>query len=194
MATPNSDQTYDPVRLLSRRHLLAGWAGLLIFLSFGIILESLHGLKLNYYLDSRNVTRRLMWTLAHAHGTLFSLIQIAFAVSLNSLRAQSPKALKVVSRCLIGSLITMPLGFFLGGLSLYGGDPGVGIFLVPVGALMMLMGVGTFLVVFYRDRLPTKEDSQARMFPDAHSRHAPMPERQTRLSPDEEKSRDKRRK
>ena len=194
MATPNSDQTHDPAGSLSRRHLWAGWAGLLIFLSFGIILESLHGLKLNSYLDPRNVTRRLMWTLAHAHGTLFSLIQIAFAVSLNSLRAQSPKALKVVSRCLIGSLITMPLGFFLGGLSLYGGDPGVGIILVPVGALMMLTGVGTFLLVFYRDRPLTKEDAESRMSPDAHARQALMPERPTSPSPGEEKSRDKRRK
>jgi hypothetical protein len=38
-----------------------------------------------------------------------------------------------------------PLGFFLGGLRLYGGDPGPAIILAPVGGLFMLGGVGAFL-------------------------------------------------
>jgi hypothetical protein len=151
VASQIPDAANELAKSLSRRHLLVGWAGLLIFLSLGIILEALHGLKLNFYLDPRNVTRRLMWTLAHAHGTLFSLIQIAFAVSVNSVHSAAAKPLKLVSRCLIGALILMPAGFFLGGLRLYGGDPGVGVFLVPVGALMILVAVGTFLAVLFRD-------------------------------------------
>jgi hypothetical protein len=35
----------------------------------------------------------------------------------------------------------MPGGFFLGGLVFYGGDPGLGILLLPVGALLLLLAV-----------------------------------------------------
>ena len=151
MAIRTADPATDLIRLLARRHLLVGWAGLVVFLSLGITLELLHGLKLNFYLDPGNTARRLMWTLAHAHGTLFSLIQIAFALSLPSLHASPTKALRLVSRCLIGALVLMPAGFFLGGLRLYGGDPGLGVFLVPVGALMLLVGVSVFFGMLYRN-------------------------------------------
>jgi hypothetical protein len=136
---------------LTRRHLIIGWAGLVIFLSLGIALETFHGLKLGFYLDVRHQTRRLMWTLAHTHGTLFSLVHIAFAVSLRSLRTL-PKSLHLVSSCLLGALVAMPLGFFLGGVRLYGGDPGLGVFLVPIGAAMLLVGAGTFLAALWRER------------------------------------------
>jgi hypothetical protein len=46
----------------------------------------------------------------------------------------------------------MPLGFFLGGLKFYGGDPGLGIVLVPIGAALLLLGVGAFLVALFRSR------------------------------------------
>ena len=130
---------------LATRHLKTGWIGLLVFLSLGIGLEALHGLKLDVYLDVRNATRRLMWTLAHAHGTLFSLIHIAFAVSVTVLtghgRTLPATALRAVSRCLTGAIVLLPLGFFLGGVWIFDGDPGPGIFLVPIGAVLLLIGV-----------------------------------------------------
>jgi hypothetical protein len=132
--------------------LLIGWLALLFFLMLGIALEVLHGVKSGYYLDTRNATRRLMWTLAHAHGTLFSLVNIAFALSVSRLSREQARCVSVTSRGLTGALIVMPLGFFLGGLKLYGGDPGVGIFLVPVGALLLLLGVGAFVLGLLRSR------------------------------------------
>jgi hypothetical protein len=132
--------------------LIVGWIGLLIFLTLGIVLESLHGFKAGYYLDTRNSTRRLMWTLAHTHGTLFSLVNILFAVSLSHLAALRERRLRLVSFSLIGALTLMPLGFFLGGLKLYGGDPGPGILLVPVGAILLLAGVGAFTFEVVRNR------------------------------------------
>ena len=33
-------------------------------------------------------------------------------------------------------------GFLLGGIQIYGGDPGIGIVLVPLGGLLLLYGVG----------------------------------------------------
>ena len=133
-------------RELVIRHLKTGWIGLLIFLSLGVLLEVLHGLKLPVYLDVRNSTRRLMWTLAHAHGTLFSLIHLAFACSLTVLGNKNGKSLpaaklRTTSRCLTGAIVFLPLGFLLGGIWIFDGDPGPGIFLVPIGAILLLIGV-----------------------------------------------------
>lgn len=135
-----------------RRHLVVGWAGLFLFLMLGITLELLHGFKSGYYLDTRNATRRLMWTLAHTHGTLFSLVNIAFALCATRLARGQESHLRLASRGLIGALLLMPLGFFLGGLKFYDGDPGLGIFLVPAGAVLLLLGVGAFLAGLLRSR------------------------------------------
>lgn len=135
-----SDSTQLP--RLARRHLLAGWLGLFVYLVFGIVLETLHGMKTDAYLGPANTTRRLMWTLAHAHGSLFALINVVFAVSLARFDANRERALCRAGLGLLGGLVILPAGFFLGGCWMYGGDPGPGIFLVPLGALLMLGGVG----------------------------------------------------
>ncbi len=126
---------------LSRRHLRVGWWQLLVFLSLGLCLEGLHGFKAIFYLGIENEARRLMWTLSHAHGTLLALIQIAFAGSLSLFARRQTKRLELASRCLLGAAILMPLGFFLGGLFTHGGDPGLGIFLVLPGGLLLFIGV-----------------------------------------------------
>jgi hypothetical protein len=124
---------------LVRRHLRAGWWGLLCFLTLGIVLEILHGFKIGYYLDVTNHTRRLMWTLAHAHGTLLAVVNLAFAFSLTVLPNFAAKQKSLSSVLLLSALILLPAGFFLGGLIVYSGDPGLGILLVPVGALFLLI-------------------------------------------------------
>ena len=129
------------LNVLVRKHLRIGWTGLLIFLSLGIVLETLHGFKVGYYLDVSNQTRRFMWTLAHAHGTLLALVNVAFAVTVNLLPGWALKDKTLASTCLLGATILMPAGFFLGGVFIYGGDPGLGIFLLPVGAVMLLVAV-----------------------------------------------------
>ena len=68
--------TSSPAVVSTLKHLKWGWWGLLVFLSMGILLEMLHGFKVGAYLDVPNTTRRMMWTLAHAHGTLLSLVHI----------------------------------------------------------------------------------------------------------------------
>ena len=124
----------------SNRHLRFGWWSLLAYLSLGLGLELLHGFKLGWYLDVGNEMRRLMFTLAHAHGTLLALVNIAAGLSLRAVKdcALSPAA----SNSLLAAGGLLPLGFFLGGLRIYGGDPGFGVILVPVGGLLLLYGVG----------------------------------------------------
>ncbi len=124
-----------------QRHLRFGWWSMLVFLTLGIVLEVLHGFKIDWYLNVANETRRFMWTLAHAHGTLVALINIAFAATAQRSDLRKQLNGSWISPCLIGAGIALPGGFFLGGLFIYAGDPGLGILLVPVGAIMLLFAV-----------------------------------------------------
>lgn len=124
---------------LARRHLRVGWWSLFAFAALGLTLEALHGFKVGAYLDVSNDTRRLMWTLAHAHGTLVGVVNVLFGLTLTSAAASGNHVL--TSRCLIGAGLLLPAGFFLGGLVFHAGDPGLGIVLVPVGAVLLLVGL-----------------------------------------------------
>ncbi len=126
---------------LIRRHLQVGWWALLVFLTAGLALEALHGFKIEAYLKVTNETRRLMWTLAHAHGTLLGLVNLAFASSLRVLPAWPEPGKRFASSALIAATVLMPAGFFLGGVFIYAGDPGLGILLVPVGGILLFVAV-----------------------------------------------------
>jgi hypothetical protein len=125
----------------ARRHLRFGWWSLLFFTMLGLMLELLHGFKVSAYLDASNETRRLMWTLAHAHGTLLSLVHVIFGLSVRVAPDMNARNHPLISSCLIGASLLLPGGFFLGGVVFYGGDPGVGVLLVPVGAVSMMIAV-----------------------------------------------------
>lgn len=124
-------------RRFERRHLRFGWGALFVFLLLGMTLEVMHGLKIGWYLDVSNETRRLMWRLAHAHGVLLGLVNVAYAATLRIGVAPSTLA----SRSLVGATLLLPSGFLLGGVVVHGGDPSLGILLVPVGALLLAAGV-----------------------------------------------------
>ena len=125
----------------SRLHLQVGWWSLLLFLTLGLILEALHGFKVGFYLDVSNSTRRLMWTLAHAHGTLLSILNLVLAMSIRLTPDWKASSRTLASRCLLGALALIPLGFFLGGVVIYAGDPGLGAILVPPGAFLLFLSV-----------------------------------------------------
>lgn len=123
---------------LVRRHLAWGWWSLAIFTTLGLLLEAAHGLKLGWYLDVSSATRRLSFTLGHAHGTLLGVLNIAFALSLDKARLSATAAARA-SFALRAVTVLMPLGFILGGAVVYGGDPGLAIVLVPpAGALLVV--------------------------------------------------------
>jgi len=123
-----------------RRHLRFGWWSLLLFATLGLVLESLQGLKVRAYLDVSNETRRLMWTLAHAHGTLLAIVHVIFALTWRSAPASLPSP-RLISASLIAASVLLPGGFFLGGVTFYSGDPGVGVLLVPIGGMLLLFAL-----------------------------------------------------
>lgn len=126
-----------PMPALARRHLTVGWLLLAVFMAGGLALEALHGFKAGFYLDADVDVRRTMWRLAHAHGALLAGVNLAFAWTATQLSWESPRA----SKLLLAGTVLVPGGFFLGGVWIHGGDPGLGVLLTPVGALMLLGAV-----------------------------------------------------
>ncbi len=122
---------------LARTHMRFGWWALLVYLTLGIGLETLHGFKVQWYLDLANATRRMLWTLAHAHGVLLAIVNLVYARAAGRPSRWQP----VASRMLRTATMLLPCGFLLGGIGAQGGDPGLGILLVPVGAACLFLAV-----------------------------------------------------
>jgi hypothetical protein len=125
----------------SDRHLRFGWWSLFVFLTLGVVLETLHGFKIGWYLDVDREISRLMLTLAHAHGTLLAMVNIGAGLTLRAVKGLEFTV--GTSRSLIWGSILLPAGFLLGGLVIHDGDPGFGVIFVPIGALLLLYGVGS---------------------------------------------------
>ena len=122
-----------------RRHLRVGWWSCLLFATFGLFLESLQGFKIRAYLDVSNETRRLMWTLAHAHGALLGLVNVLVGLSIRIMPEVGLAHRRLTSAALLAATVLIPGGFFLGGVVFYGGDPGLGVLILPIGAVALLV-------------------------------------------------------
>jgi hypothetical protein len=128
--------------------LRAGFVGLFAFAGLGLILEALHGFKVGAYLDVGNDARRLLWRLAHAHGTLLGVLNICYALTV---RAWPRLADRLAERALVTALLLMPSGFFLGGAFARGADPGASVGLAAAGAVALLFGLGRFALHLLRN-------------------------------------------
>ncbi|MFM2420896.1 MAG: hypothetical protein RL385_5619 [Pseudomonadota bacterium] len=121
----------DPAHPAARRARVHGYLLLLASAALGFVLEACHALKLARYLDVP--LRRSLLTWAHAHGVGLALVLLAFAAT-----GVTDEASARAGRTLFAGSVLMPLGFLLGSLDLHESDPGIGILLVPVGALCVL--------------------------------------------------------
>ena len=117
------------------RLMLQGWVSIAGWMSFGLLLEGLLGYKIPAFLE--DAQRRELFRLAHTHGTLLALVLIAAALCGRLFDIRPPSVALAALR--LGAVL-MPLGFLLGGIWHPEGDPGVGIWLVPPGALMVIFG------------------------------------------------------
>ena len=132
---PASAADAAPDQTLALRHRRFGWSALLFWMSAGLVLELFHGFKLGGYL--LDPLRREFWTLAHFHGALLAVLNLAYVRWAES-PALPPSRRARASWMLIAGSVLLPLGFLLGGAFHYEGDPGLGIFLSPLGALALL--------------------------------------------------------
>jgi hypothetical protein len=136
-----------------QRHLRVGWWSFLLFATFGLFLESLQGFKIRAYLDVSNETRRLMWTLAHAHGALLGLVNVLVGLSIRIMPDVGLAHRRLTSATLLAATVLIPGGFFLGGVVFYGGDPGLGVLILPIGAVALL--VAAFLLARGAGSMPS---------------------------------------
>jgi hypothetical protein len=112
-----------------------GWASIAVWMAFGLLLEGLLGFKIPPYLD--DLQRRELFRLAHTHGTFLGVVLVVAAVCGKRGLALPPRSARAALRA--GSLV-MPVGFLLAGLWHPEGDPGLAIWLVPPGALLVIFG------------------------------------------------------
>lgn len=121
--------TPPPGETLARQ----GWISLALWITFGLLLEGFIGFRTPALLDDS--VRRELFRLAHAHGTLLSIVLIvaALCARLNLIRLGRMGALGLRAAALV-----LPFGFLLGGLWHFKDDPGIGIVLVPLGVLLFL--------------------------------------------------------
>jgi len=120
-------------------NLRAGLLALFVFASLGLLLEALHGFKVGLYLDVDQETRRMLWRLGHAHGTLLGLLNVGYALVA---KAWPKLADPLAGRALVTALTLMPFGFLLGGVFAQAGDPGASIGLAAAGGVALLFGLG----------------------------------------------------
>lgn len=125
----------DPQATTSRRHLRFGWWMVALGATVGLVLELMHGLRIGWYLDVSASTRRLMLTLAHTHATLLGLVNVAYALTLKARDVTPPSLASLGLRV---ATILLPGGFLVAGLFPLGDEPGLGVWIVPAGALAFI--------------------------------------------------------
>ena len=110
--------------------------GVALWMTLGVLLEGLIGFKTPAYLQDS--VRRELFRLAHAHGTLLSLLLLGIGLLCD--RFELEINLAIVWALRVG-VMTLPLGFLLGGVWHFESDPGLGIWLVPVSAVVLVFGL-----------------------------------------------------
>lgn len=135
------EQRSDAISMLRQ-----GWVSVAVWMAVGLLLEGLLGYKAPSYLNDPQ--RRELFRLAHSHGTLLGVVLIVAA--LTAQRFSLPPnlaqwALKI-------GAVMMPVGFLLAGVWHPEGDPGLAIWLVPPGALLVIFGVVAMALSQHRAR------------------------------------------
>lgn len=132
------------------RLLRQGWASIAFWMSVGLLLEGLLGYKIPAYLNDPQ--RRELFRLGHTHGTLLGILLVAAALVVGR-GAVVPRAANLALR--IGAVL-MPAGFFVAGIWHTEGDPGLSIWLVPPGALLVIYAAVAFTLAHFKK--PTVDD------------------------------------
>lgn len=131
--------------------LFQGWVSVAVWMAVGLLLEGLIGFKTPAYLQDDQ--RRELFRLAHTHGTFLGLLLVMAAFCSQRFNLSLSPAVNISLR--VGTLL-IPFGFLIGGLWHFESDPGIGIWLVPPGALLVIFAV-TALALASRTSASKKE-------------------------------------
>jgi len=124
--------------LSATQHLRFALVLVAFVLASGLVLESLVGLRTRGWMDDE--LRRELVRLAHAHGGLLGLVNVALAFVMGRLHTPEVWARRVRVAALLGAVL-VAVGFFGGGVWHGISDPGPLVLLVPAGALLVIAGV-----------------------------------------------------
>ncbi|UJR80970.1 hypothetical protein [Sandaracinus amylolyticus] len=128
-----------------------GWTALLAWALFGLALEAMHGFKIGAYLD--DALARELLVLAHAHGVGLSLVVLVFGEAGTPLFDHGDHgAMRALH---IGALI-VPLAFALSSIAHPEGDPNVIVWLVPIGAVLVIYAIARAALASWRQGSSTK--------------------------------------
>jgi hypothetical protein len=125
-----------------------GWTSIALWALYGLALETAHGFKLGLYLDDS--LRHTLLRLAHAHGVVLALVVLAFGRGAGALYDEAPAAARTTGRLLRAGALVIPVGFALSAIAPHEGDPGWPVALVPLGAVLLLVGLGRTAVRAWR--------------------------------------------
>lgn len=128
----------DPTNSNPRTHrgiAVQGWLSVIVWMSFGLLLETMMAYKSPRYLDDQQ--RRELFRLAHAHGALLGLVLVVAALWIRRAAKVSRPGLLALR---VGAVL-LPVGFAFAGVWHPEGDPGFAIWLVPAGALLLIFGL-----------------------------------------------------
>lgn len=131
---PPTPASASPAERAAQKSLRYGFTALLFFVAGGLTLEFLHLVKAPWYLE--NHLRRELWVLAHAHGALLAVFNLAYAALVPRMTAAAS-----AGGWLRWGAALVPAGFFLGGIGNSEGDPSPLIVLTPLGALAVLIAL-----------------------------------------------------
>lgn len=123
-----------------------GWPSLFLWALVGAGLEAAHGFKVSSVLDDE--LGRTLLRLGHAHGVGLSLVVLAYAAAGAPLLGDNSR--KRVGLMLRVAAVLVPAGFLFSAFGHPEGDPGLAIFLVPLGALSLLAALGELSIAALR--------------------------------------------
>ncbi|MFL6215999.1 MAG: hypothetical protein ACJ74J_19105 [Blastocatellia bacterium] len=146
---PAPAKTTAPLSLADRL-LRQGWASVAVWMSLGLLLEGLLGYKIPAYLNDPQ--RRELFRLAHTHGTLLGILLVVAALVIA--RGVTVPAIAVTA-LRVGAVL-MPVGFFIAGIWHTESDPGLAVWLVPPGALLVIYAAVAFTLAHFK-RPPTDD-------------------------------------
>lgn len=133
------------VRARARR---IGWTSLLGWALVGLALEGAHGFKLSSYLDD-TLTRELC-TLGHAHGVGLALVVLAFGEAGLPVLAEGARS-STLAMLATGSVL-VPAAFLSSAIAHPEGDPNALVWLVPIGALLVIAAIARTVVATWSRR------------------------------------------
>ena len=110
---------------MERKNLIVGMACVIVFMCLGAFLE------MNHLTKWVGGMTRGMWSLAHAHGTLFGVLNIIIGLLIINLKLDG-KAMRIGSILAIVGVLVFPLGLFLDGINMKFE------FIAPLGGLSMI--------------------------------------------------------